>query len=175
MAYQYKREPLNRDETARLEKACQTPRERLVVWTLLDTGLRVGELARLSRQVIDWQGHRLTIFGKGGPYGKKTKRRVVPMTPRITPLLEAHFAVNETLGIPVRTIQHIVRQVAKRAVITRPVSPHVLRHTYSVNVIQKNISLPALQRLLGHDHLGTTEIYLNMSPEHVLEEFHAKW
>jgi site-specific recombinase XerD len=55
------------------------------------------------------------------------------------------------------------------------VSPHVSRHTYSVNVIQKNISLPALQRLLGHDHLATTEIYQNMSPEHVLEEFHAKW
>ena len=67
------------------------------------------------------------------------------------------------------------KQVAKRAVISRAVSPHVSRHTYSVNVIQKNISLPALQRLLGHDHLATTEIYQNMSPEHVLEEFHAKW
>jgi len=56
MAYEYKREPLNRDETARLENACQTPRERLVVWTLLDTGRRVGELSGVSRQMIDWQG-----------------------------------------------------------------------------------------------------------------------
>ena len=59
--------------------------------------------------------------------------------------------------------------------ISRPVSPHVLRHTFSVTAVQKGISLPALQRLLGHDHLTTTEIYLNLSPEAVLDEFQAKW
>jgi len=41
--------------------------------------------------------------------------------------------------------------------------------------IQKGISLPALQRLLGHDRLTTTEIYLNLSPEDVVREFHQKW
>jgi integrase/recombinase XerD len=65
--------------------------------------------------------------------------------------------------------------VANRAAISRPVSPHVLRHTFSVTAIQKGISLPALQRMLGHDHLATTEIYLNFSPEEVLREFHDKW
>jgi len=55
--------------------------------------------------------------------------------------------------------------------ICRPVTPHVLRHTFSVTAIQKGISLPALQRLLGHDHLATTEIYLNLSPEEVMREF----
>jgi len=44
-----------------------------------------------------------------------------------------------------------------------------------VTAVQKGISLPALQRLLGHDHLATTEIYLNLSPEHVIQEFNAKW
>jgi len=53
--------------------------------------------------------------------------------------------------------------------------PHVLRHTFSVTAVQKGISLPALQRLLGHDHLATTEIYLNLSPEHVIKEFMEKW
>jgi integrase/recombinase XerD len=47
--------------------------------------------------------------------------------------------------------------------IRRPVTPHVLRHTFSVTAIQKGISLPALQRLLGHDRLTTTEIYLTIS------------
>ena len=51
---------------------------------------------------------------------------------------------------------------------------HVLRHTVSVTAIQKGISLPALQRLLGHDRLTTTEIDLNLSPEEVLREFRAK-
>jgi site-specific recombinase XerD len=51
----------------------------------------------------------------------------------------------------------------------------VLRHTFSVTAIQKGISLPALQHLLGHDHLATTEIYLNLSPEEVMREFREKW
>lgn len=47
--------------------------------------------------------------------------------------------------------------------------------TITVTAVQKGISLPALQRLLGHDRLTTTEIYLNLSPEEVLREFREKW
>lgn len=54
-------------------------------------------------------------------------------------------------------------------------TPHVLRHTFSVTAVQKGISLPYLQRLLGHDHLTTTQIYLNLSPEDVVREFREKW
>jgi integrase/recombinase XerD len=54
-------------------------------------------------------------------------------------------------------------------------TPHVLRHTFSVTAIQKGISPPALQRLLGHDRLTTAEVYLNLSPEEVIREFREKW
>lgn len=175
MAYQFKREPLTQDEATRLAQSCETGMERVTIWTLLDTGLRVSELAGLTRDNIDWQGHRLTIYGKGGPYGTKSKRRVIPMSPRVQQLVEAYFAMNEKFGLSVRGVQQLVRRVANRAQISRPVSPHVLRHTFSVTAIQKGISLPSLQRLLGHDHLGTTEIYLNLSPEEVIREFHTKW
>jgi len=175
MPYQYKREPLMQEEATRLANACETFEERLIVWTLLDTGLRVGELAKLNRDNIDWQGHRITIYGKGGPYGTRSKRRIVPMTSRIQALIENHLATHDTLGMTKRTVQRIVKRVANRAKISRPVSPHVLRHTFSVTAIQKGISLPALQRLLGHDRLTTTEIYLNLSPEEVLREFREKW
>lgn len=74
-----------------------------------------------------------------------------------------------------RTIRRIVTLVATRAAIIRPTSPHILRHTFAVTAIQKGVSLPALQRLLGHDHLATTEIDLNLSPEHVLQEYRDKW
>jgi integrase/recombinase XerD len=53
--------------------------------------------------------------------------------------------------------------------------PHVLRHTFAVAAVQKGISPPALQRLLGHDRLTTTEIYLNLSPEDVMRELREKW
>ena len=88
MPYAYKREPLIGDEQNRLANACKTVDERLAVWTLLDTGLRVSEFCSLDRSNIDWQGRRLIVHGKGGPYGTKTKRRVVGMTPRTQPLLE---------------------------------------------------------------------------------------
>jgi integrase/recombinase XerD len=61
MPYQFKREPLTQDEATRLANACQTHQERLIVWTLLDTGLRVSELANLKKENIDWQSHRLMV------------------------------------------------------------------------------------------------------------------
>jgi integrase/recombinase XerD len=175
MPYQFKREPLMPEEANRLASACQDAREKLVIWTLLDTGLRVAELAGLKKDNIDWQGHRLMIYGKGRPYGSKSKRRIIPMSNRIQPLIEGHFALYETLSMTPRTIQLMVKRVANRALVNRPVTPHVLRHTFAVTAVQKGISLPALQRLLGHDRLTTTEIYLNLSPEEVVREFREKW
>ena len=70
----------------------------------------------------------------------------------------------------------MVKTVANRAAISSERFPLMsLRHTFSVTAIQKGISLPALQRLLGHDRLTTTEIYLNLSPEEVVREFQQKW
>ena len=86
--YQYKREPLNDDEVNRLTNACDTFREKFIVWTLLDTGLRLSEFADLKKDNIQWQEKRLVIYGKGGPYGKKTKRRIISMTERARKLFE---------------------------------------------------------------------------------------
>jgi integrase/recombinase XerD len=154
---QYEREPLNAEETNLLANSCEKPEERLVVRTLFDARLRASEFSTLKRQAIDWQGRRLTIFGKGGPFVKKAKRRVVPISNRIRPLLESYFAVSDRMRISSRSAQRMMKRIANRAAISRGVSPHALRHTFAVSAIQKDISLPAVQRLLGHDHLGTTE------------------
>ena len=175
MAYQYKREPLTQDEANRLANACQNHEERLVVWTLLDTGLRVTELAKLGKNNIDWQAHRLMIYGKGGPYGTRSKRRIVPLSARVQPILEGHFALHDSVGMTSRTIQLLVKKIANRAQISRPVTPHVLRHTFAVASIQKGISLRSIQKVLGHDSLATTEIYLNISPEEIIKEYQQKW
>jgi len=175
MPYQYKREPLNNDEVDRLTNACDTFREKFVVWTLLDTGLRLSEFADLKKDNIQWQERRLVIYGKGGPYGKKTKRRIIPMTDRVRRLMEYHFAENNGIGTTKRTVARLVKKVADKAGIPKSVSPHVLRHTFSVNCIKKGVSTRALQHLLGHDRLTTTEIYLNLSPEDAIREFLNKW
>ncbi len=82
MRYQYKREPLTQEEANRLANVCETHEEKLVICTLLDTGLRVAELAKLNKDNLDWQNHRLMIYGKGGSYGKLSKRRIIPLSPR---------------------------------------------------------------------------------------------
>src|SRR6266567_1021180 len=139
MAYQFKREPLTQDEATRLALACTTRHEKLVVWTLLDSGLRVSELAGLTKDNLDWQMHRLMIYGKGGPYGTKSKRRIVPLSARVQPLIEGHLSLQDNFGKSSRTIQRLIRQIANRAKISRPVSPHVLRHTFAVTAVQKGL------------------------------------
>jgi integrase/recombinase XerD len=175
MAYQYVREPLTSDEADRLSHACKTPNEKLVIWTLLDTGLRVSELCGLIPESMLWQQRSLRVMGKGGPYGKKSKVRVVPLSRRVQSLLEPYFALNEQWFVGPRQAQKLVKQVANRAQLSKPVTPHVLRHTFATLALQKGISLAAVQKMLGHDRLSTTEIYLNLTETHVIEEFKAKW
>jgi integrase/recombinase XerD len=119
MAYQYKKDPLSVEETDRLVNAVENFPEKLIIFTLLDTGLRVAEFATLTKDSILWQERRIVVLGKGGIYGKKSKRRVVPMTERVRRVLEHHFALENEIGMSVRTIQRIVKRVANQAGITR--------------------------------------------------------
>jgi integrase/recombinase XerD len=175
MQRQYKREPLSNEETSHLINACETLREKQIILILLDTGLRVSELENLSKNNILWQEHRLVIYGKGGIYGKQSKVRVLPMTERVRTLVEHHYTMSQEFGISKRQIERIVKRVANRAAITKPVTPHVLRHTFSVNCLKRGITTRTLQYLLGHDHITTTEIYMNLSPEDAIREFQSKW
>ena len=54
-------------------------------------------------------------------------------------------------------------------------SPHVLRHTFATMALQKGISLATVQKILGHDRLQTTAIYLNFTDIHIQDEFQRKW
>jgi integrase len=105
MPYQYVREPLKAEEADRLSHACQDTKEKLIIWTLLDTGLRVSELCSLSPENILWQQRSLRISGKGGPYGKKSKKRVVPMSKRVQALLEPYFALHDKWFAGERQVQ----------------------------------------------------------------------
>ncbi len=139
--YQFKREPLTQDEARRLANACQTH------WSdSLSGRFSIPGFASRSSPVSP----RATSIGKGGPFGPKSNRRIVPMSDRIRPLIEAHLGLYGTLGVGVRTIQHMVRNVANRAKIPRKVTPHVGRHTHAVTALQRGISLASLQRVLGH-------------------------
>ena len=72
-------------------------------------------------------------------------------------------------------MQKLVKGIANRAKLTQKVTPHVLRHTFATLALQKGLSLAAVKKILGHDRLSTTEIYLNLTDGHVLEEYEQKW
>lgn len=72
-------------------------------------------------------------------------------------------------------MQKIVKQIANRAQLSQNVTPHVLRHTFATIALQKGISLAAVQKILGHDRLTTTAIYLNFTDIYITEEFEKKW
>ncbi|MCG3132809.1 MAG: Tyrosine recombinase XerC [Phycisphaerae bacterium] len=175
MAYQYVREPLLGEEYDQLCNACESPLEKMCVWTLGDTGLRVSELCGLKPANILWQQRAFRVKGKGGPFGKQSKARVVPFSNRVRALIEPHFALHQEFPVGERRVQKLVKDVANRAKISREVTPHVLRHTFATLFLQKGGSLAALSRILGHDRLETTAIYLNLTDMHVLEEYAAKW
>ena len=141
MAYQFKREPLTPAEADKLYQSCNTVQEKLIIWILLDTGLRVSELCSLTPGEILWQQKSILISRKGGPYGKKTKKRVVPMSGRVQSLIEHYFAINEKFPIGPRQVQKVVKEIANRAQISKTVTPHILRHTFATLALQKNISL----------------------------------
>jgi len=174
LAYQFKREPLMPEGADWLSNACRTAEERRVVWTLLDTGLRVSEVCGLTRENILWQQGCFRIKGKGGPYGKRTKARVVPVSRRVVTILDAYFALHNRWPLGKRAVQKLEKDVANRAGISKDVTLHVLRHTWATLSLQKVVSLAGLQRALGHDRLETTAIYVNLTDGHVIAEFHEK-
>ena len=97
------------------------------------------------------------------------------MSSRVRALLEHHFALEKSFPVKKRRAQDIVKAVADRAGIRKDVSPHVLRHTFATMALQKGISLPTVQKILGHDRLQTTAIYLNFTDLHIQDEFERKW
>ena len=81
MASYFVREPLNGEEYNRLVNACETFREKLVIWSLLDMGLRVSEFCDLRRKDIQWQENQLVIWGKRKKLAFRKKRRDDAYTP----------------------------------------------------------------------------------------------
>jgi len=163
MSYSLRRGPLAPDEAERLAGACRTLREKRVVWTLLDTGVLVSELVGLTRERISLENYCLYA----GICDKADRRggiRAIPITPRIAPLLGSWFGMHESFGLSARSVQRAVQGVAVRAGIERRVCAEALRHTFAFAAARSGMSPLDLQRLLGHRHLASTEVYFLLVP-----------
>lgn len=112
--------------------------------------------------------------GEGGPFDTQNKPRVVPRTPGVHRLVEVQFVTHPGIGMTRRTPRRVAKRVAGRAGITLRVTPHAVRHMFAVRGARSRVSTASPEKLLGHDRLETTEIYLNISPEDALRGFRDK-
>ena len=151
---------LQEDEATEVWHACANDQERAMIALLLDTGIRLGELAGLRWADIGSQS--LRVSGKTGP-------RVVPVSPSVREMLDGlgdseHIWVSRRGPMSRSAVQMVVNRIFPRAGLTGPkLGPHVLRHTFATHYVAHGGSLAHLQRILGHASITTTEIYLHLS------------
>lgn len=144
-------------------------RDAAIVHLMLNTGLRVSEVAHLRLtdiQLSDRKGIVIVRQGKGG------KRREVPLNARARQALEDYLnarppGVTESLflslsskGVQEKTIQRAVQRFARSAGLDSEVTPHVLRHTFAKSLVDRGVTLEKVAALLGHSDLSTTQIYV---------------
>lgn len=168
MPHPLKFRPLAPDEAARLDRACRTPREKRVVWTLLDTGLRLAELAALTRDQTDFEGRCLRV-PHGSPGNAGRPPRVIPLSPRTEAVLTPWFGKHERFGLSARMVQLMISDAAMRAGMGGRVCAEALRHTFAVSAVRNGVSPLGLQRLLGLQHLAATEVYFALAREEMAQ------
>lgn len=145
---------------------------------LYATGMRVSELVTLPRAVLRGDRRVLTIKGKGG------RERLVPLNPAAREALDRYLAVSGRLDnapwlFPAKSAEgHVTRQgfaqelkdVAIEAGLdAERVSPHVLRHAFASHLLDRGADLRAVQQLLGHADISTTEIYTHVLQERLIK------
>ena len=160
-------------------------RDRAVLEFLYATGVRVSELVELRIASMDVEEGFATVFGKGAkerlvPVGGPALRSVERYLREVRPLLDTGKGEGRVFlnarGTPIRreSIWSLVRTAAKRAGIQRKVSPHTLRHTFATHLVEGGADLAAVQELLGHADISTTQIYTHLDRAY-LREIHRRY
>jgi len=181
---------LSESEVARLLAAPaggdpRSLRDRALLELFYSSGLRVSELAALVLQQVDLEGGFIRIFGKG------SKERVVPVGRRARDALATYLAAGRPRLVKPRTgsqfflnnrgaalsrvmLWMLVKKYAKRAGIAKNVKPHGLRHSFATHLLTGGADLRAIQEMLGHASISTTQIYTAVEPTRLLDH-HAKF
>lgn len=164
-------------------------RDKAILEMLFSTGLRVSELCSLTRD-IDFSMDEFSIRGKGGkirvvfvsPNAKKALQKYLKERKDMSEALFVNVSknknkVDENKGLDRRSIERIVKKYATLAGITKKVTPHVLRHCFATDLLSNGADIRAVQQLLGHADISTTQIYTHVTDKHLREvhkKFHGK-
>jgi integrase/recombinase XerC len=158
-------------------------RNRAIFETLYATGVRISELAGLDTIDLDLHGKRIKVHGKGNKermalLGDKAARAIRDYRERLYqetgialehggPLFLNKFKGRLTTRSMARCLNQLVRSCGMRV----PVSPHTLRHSFATHMLNAGADLRAVQELLGHESLSTTQKYTHVSIDRLMEAY----
>jgi integrase/recombinase XerD len=163
-------------------------RDAAMLETLYATGLRVSELVGLRHVDVNLHELFLSTVGKG------KKQRLVPLAERARDAIQAYLATARPVLLggrqsPALFVTHLGRAMtrqgfwklitayARAAGIRKRLSPHKLRHSFATHLVERGADLRAVQAMLGHADIGTTQIYTHVSPERlhsVVKQHHPR-
>jgi integrase/recombinase XerC len=171
------------------ESTAEGQRDRALLEVLYGSGLRVSELVGLDLGDVEFdaEGGRARVTGKGRkerivPFGSEAKNALTkwmvrrdelqhPKTKQIDP--RALFISRLGKRIGVRQVQHLVRRYGALGAGRADLHPHALRHTFATHLLDGGADLRAIQRMLGHASLATTQRYTHVSTEHLMKVYDA--
>ncbi|MBF0583627.1 MAG: site-specific tyrosine recombinase XerD [Magnetococcales bacterium] len=160
-------------------------RDAAMLELLYATGLRVSELVTLTTDGLDEQSGIVRVVGKGDkerlvPVGEVALERVASYRRASRPVLlagktsKALFVTARGGAMTRQNFWYIIRRHAANAGIVKPISPHLLRHSFAVHLLNHDADLRAIQMMLGHADISTTEIYTHVSKLR-MKQVHARY
>ena len=161
-------------------KTKEGQRERVILEILYGSGVRVSELVNIKIKDIDFSNKTILIFGKG------SKERLVSFgEPALDSIkqyindgrkqyeIESEYLIvgkNEE-QLTTRRIEQIIGELINKTSIKMNITPHMFRHTFATHLLDNGSDLIAVQELLGHESLASTEIYTHISNEHLRDVY----
>jgi integrase/recombinase XerC len=165
------------------DAAALPERDRVILEMLYGCGLRNSELAGMDLDDIHFSSRILLVRGKGKkerqvPFGESAYEALVRYLPVRKKIISKNKKSNSVLlvnlrGGPLttRSIGRIVKSIAVARGLSPEVHPHTLRHAFGTHLLEEGADLRAIQELLGHERLSTTQRYTQLSTQHVLSVY----
>ncbi len=159
-----------------------TCRDKAILELLFSTGLRVSELTNLKKENVNLNKDEFSVRGKGQKWrlvflsnqAKCWLKKYLEKRTDIDPSLFIRYdraakSDQKSLGITPRSVQRLVQKYSKVAGLTRKITVHTLRHSFATDLLSNGANLRAVQELLGHRNITTTQIYTHVTNEHLRE------
>lgn len=159
-------------------------RNNCLLEALYSTGMRVSECTNLKISDIDLKNKKVRLLGKGNkerivPFGSYCQNALKRYLTESRPLLmekanaqHDYVFVNQK-GNPITSagVTYILKKIVEKSSLHTTIHPHELRHTFATHLMANGADLRAVQELLGHSNLSTTQIYTHVTPEHLQKDY----